>query len=287
MYPTRPLTLAAVILIGVAVALMAACGGGGTTVANDSGGVIPGPVGGDMPSPCGITQPTGLTLPGPAEGAWSGSVAVLADLEHAYIYGAVGADGEAGFSVGFGELWAGSVLASPNGAVQTMLTRYARLSGTPGGPKNPGIRLFTGRLVFDSAEAQTTLAGRYTGGFASCGKFTLSFSDSYLRPASLTELAGSYSASTAEGYSLTVTIHQNGQFEGSDSLGCVLSGNVSVPDPAKNHYRAFADASNCGILDGHYDGMMVLRDEFAPNDNLSLFLALSNPDTAIFYSLTR
>jgi hypothetical protein len=102
----------------------------------------------------------------------------------------------------------------------------------------------------------------------------------------LATAAGVYTASDSSGYTLTVTIHRDGQLDGSDTKGCTLIGSVDVPDPAVNYYSAIADATTCGILDGHYLGMLTLSD-VAPNDNSVLRLSLSNSAAAIFNRLTR
>jgi hypothetical protein len=82
-------------------------------------------------------------------------------------------------------------------------------------------------------------------------------------------------------------MHSDGQLDGSDTNGCVLLGSVTVPDPAKNHYSAVADASSCGTLSGHYTGLIYLADGGTPNDNAGLQLFLANPDAAIFDTLYR
>ena len=123
------------------------------------------------------------------------------------------------------------------------------------------------------------------GALSSCHDFSLSYDDVYQRAASLQEIAGVYTASEYDGYTLTITVHDDGQLDGSDTRGCVLMDDVSVPDAAKNVYRAVASASNCGALDGQYDGILSLR---LSAGRLSwLDLALAAPEKAIFYRLSR
>lgn len=282
--------------IGLAIlmALAAGCGGGGTDVRggpdseNNGSDDDPGGDGSGTTDSCGIPQATGLTSPGPAEGAWGGLFPIFGGIDAVPGNGIVGPNGDAAFIVGHGELWVGSVLAAESGAVQTMLRRYARLSdGAAGGQATRGIPPAFPSLVFGSAVARTTLKGAYKDALSNCQDIALGYNESYLRPASLEVLAGVYTASEDNGYTLTVTVHDDGSLDGADTNGCVLIGSVSVPDSTKNFYRAVADASTCGSLDGHYEGMMSRRDLTEADDSAGLFLSLSRPDTAIFYTLAR
>ncbi len=237
---------------------------------------------------CGIPQATGLTSAGPAEGAWGGRFPSLRGDVTIGGSGVVAADGQAHFWVGDNEMWVGTVLASSSGVVSSVLTLYYRLAGGgPGGPMYFASSLLA-ELGFDTAAAGATLSGQYApGDFSNCQPLNLSYSDVYRRPASLAAAAGVYTASDGNGYTLTVTIHSDGQLDGSDTLGCMLIGSFAVPDPAVNYYSAVADATTCGTLDGHYVGMLSLSDLVAPNDNLTLNLSLSNSGAAIFQRLTR
>lgn len=282
----RSLPFAAAVILGWGSVQLAACGGGGASPP-DNPPDNPGGGGSGSSATCGLSQANGATLAGPAEGAWGGLFPVLGGVDAIGGSGVVAADGAAFFTVGNSELWVGSVLALEHGSARTALTRYARpITGGPGGPRNDGDPLRE-TLVFDRAVTQTTLSGAYVGALSNCQDLALSFDDRYLRPASLAAIAGVYTASEEDGYALTVTIHADGQLDGADTQGCVLLGAVAVPDATRNIYRAIADASSCGNLNGHYQGMMSLRDLATSGDNLSLDLALSAPDTAIFYRLSR
>ena len=199
--------------------------------------------------------------------------------------GVVTADGNAVFNVGSSELWVGTVLATEDGAVASDLTLYKRPNtGGAGGPKSPGDPT-TEALVFDHANVRTALSGAYQGLLSNCQDVKLGYNGVYEHAASLQEIAGVYTASAYVGYALTITVHDDGQLDGSDTRGCVLMGDVSVPDAAKNVYRAVASASTCGDLDGQYDGILSLR---LSGGHLSLLdLALFAPDKAIFYQLSR
>jgi hypothetical protein len=281
-------------IISLLAAQFAACGGGGDGSHVGPGGSDTGSgsgsgggTGGGGPGTtgaCGLSQATGVTSPGPAEGAWTGWFPILSGVDIVSGNGVVTSDGTAVFNVANSELWVGSVLASEDGAVASDLTRYERPNtGGPGGTLSAGTPI-PEALVFDRASAHTTLGGAYQGWLSNCQDVSLGYDNVYERAALLQEIAAVYST-TEGGYTLTVTVHDDGQLDGSDTRGCMLIGNVTVPDAAKNVYRAVASASTCGDLDGDYEGLLSLR---LSASRLSLLdLALTAPDKAIFYRLSR
>lgn len=98
--------------------------------------------------------------------------------------------------------------------------------------------------------------------------FTLNPSSDYNRSVSLATLAGVYTRRTntifGEEVTLTVTIDANGQLSGQYSNGCVLNGNASIPDAARNMVQLQIDLENCGSRgsskqwNGEYEGLGVL-----------------------------
>ena len=293
MVALRHASRVASLTLGIALAVVAGCGGGSSAPAGNSGGGDDDPPaeGPDTTSVCGIRQASELSSPGPAEGIWRGRIEVWMGTYLFAIYplsGLVAADGEAYFQVGSAQLWAGTVLASESG-VRTSLTTYWRSAdGGLGGSNDAQVSSAHSNLVFSDATSRTSLTGRYTAApFAICEDFELQFDDGYLRPASLASIAGVYSAAKEDGYALTVTIHSDGQLDGSDTRGCVLYGNVTIPDSTKNIYRAAVATSSCETLNGSFEGLMYQQDFAEPDDNASLVMLLSNGENAIFYTLTR
>jgi len=284
---------------GILCALAAgisACSGGGNTSQGGNGGPDPGTGGGSgnagggtgSTGACGLSQATGVDSAGPAEGAWTGAFPILSGIDIVFGGGVVADDGSAVFNVANQELWVGSVLAAEDGSTASNLTRYERPStGGAGGPRTARALdgYGTGALVFDGAVPRATLSGAYSGFFSYCEGLSLEYDEVYQHSASLQEIAGVYSASERDGYTLTVTVHEDGQLDGSDTRGCVLFGTVTVPDPEKNVYRAVARASNCAELDGEYEGLLSLR--LSGGRLAWLDLALVAPETAIFYRLSR
>jgi hypothetical protein len=108
-------------------------------------------------------------------------------------------------------------------------------------------------------------SGRFSGS-GDDGTFSMSLSPMWNRPASLDSVAGVYTRSTSNGYTMTMTIGANGQLMASDSRGCVANGTVVVPDGLHNMYRIDATVSSCGSLDGSYGGMGTLLDADAMRD---------------------
>jgi hypothetical protein len=290
----RKSSLVATMILGLVAAQFAACSGGGAgsdvrTGGSNSGsgaGSGDGTSGGPgSTGACGLTQASGVPTAGPAEGAWTGAFPIFSGVDLVFGNGVVTAEGKAVFNVGNSELWVGTVLATEDGAVASDLTLYKRpSSGGAGGLKSPGDPT-PEALVFDHAKARTALSGAYQGPLSNCQDVRLGYDDVYEQAASLQEIAGVYTSAAGDDYTLTVTVHDDGQLDGSDTRGCVLMGDVSVPDATKNVYRAVADASSCGDLDGHYDGPLSLR--YSAGRLSWLDLALTAPDKAIFYRLSR
>ena len=285
----------AAMIVGLVAAQFAACSGGGAgsdvTPGGSNSGSGAGSGGGTGGSgtgstgACGLSQASGVPSAGPAEGAWTGAFPIFSGVDLVFGNGVVTAEGNAAFNVANSELWVGTVLATEDGAVASELTRYRRpITGGAGGPRSPGDPT-PEALVFDHAEARTALSGAYQGPLSNCQDVRLGYDDVYEHSASLQEIAGVYTSAAGGDYTLTVTVHDDGQLDGSDTRGCVLMGEVAVPDAAKNVYRAAANASSCGDLDGNYDGILSLR---LSAGRLSwLDLALTAPDKAIFYRLSR
>jgi hypothetical protein len=109
-------------------------------------------------------------------------------------------------------------------------------------------------------------------------EFTLDRSARYREATTLQNLAGTYTRTTvfllSPTQTYTVTVDPNGQLNGSHTNGCVYSGSVTIPDPARNLTKLNVQLSNCprsitgsGSMDGQYTGFGLLaRDIAAPSD---------------------
>ena len=86
----RQSSLVAAMILGLIAVQFAACGGGGgsqvgpggsdsgsgTGSGGGTGGGDPGPTGA-----CGLSQASGITSPGPTEGAWTGAFPILSGVD--------------------------------------------------------------------------------------------------------------------------------------------------------------------------------------------------------------
>jgi hypothetical protein len=119
-------------------------------------------------------------------------------------------------------------------------------------------------MMIEHHSASTT-SGRYTGS-GDAGTFNMSLSPMWNRPASLGSVAGVYTRTTSNGYTMTMTVGANGQVTASDSRGCLINGTVTVPDATHNMYLMDTTVTSCGSLNGHYQGMATLLDADAMTD---------------------
>ncbi len=118
--------------------------------------------------------------------------------------------------------------------------------------------------------------GTYAGDGAE-GRFALTYGDAYEDGSSLDLLAGiwSYSQALSGGgvYTITLDLDDTGQLFGSDTAGCVFSGQLSIIDGRYSVYRASVSVSTCGDLNGDYSGLA-----FYPVAGAADFLYLGTDD---------
>lgn len=122
-----------------------------------------------------------------------------------------------------------------------------------------------------SSSFQGTIADgvSITGSYSLTGEsalFNLTYSNIYMRAASLATLTGTYTVTVGASGSnpattLTVDIIGNGNFVYTNSTsGCSISGNFSVPHANRNYYRWTGTASGCTAGDGAMTGVAYLAD---------------------------
>jgi hypothetical protein len=104
-----------------------------------------------------------------------------------------------------------------------------------------------------------TMTGRYAGS-GDAGTFNMSLSPMWNRSSSLGAVAGVYTRSTSNGYSMTMTLGAGGELMASDSRGCIMNGTVGLPDTVHNLYAIEMQVTSCGSLDGRYQGTGTLLD---------------------------
>ncbi len=235
-----------ILALAVLTLAVTACGGGSPSTTPSSPPTVA------APNP---TVPAAATTPG----VWKGTMASTTTGQSAAVVALTGTDGHSLWMTTDGRVWSGQVPMTGDHFNATFNGHLYEGAHFPDGT-NHG----TTSMMIDHHSASTT-SGHYTGS-GDAGTFDMVPSPMWARPSSLGTVAGVYTRTTSNGYTMTMTIGANGQLTASDSRGCVINGTVEVPDPTRNMYRIDATATSCGSLDGHYLGMGTLLDADAMHD---------------------
>ena len=247
----RSSRLPALTLFAASLAL-SACGGGGS--GDSSTGTGAGPTTPATGSPSAPTTAASTT-----PGVWKGSIVSTTTGQTSSVVALTGLDGHSVWMTTDGRVWGGQVPMADDHFNATFSGHMYDGVHFPDGT-NHG----TTSMMVDHHSANVT-SGRYAGN-GDAGTFNMSLSPMWDRPASIGAVAGVYTRSTSNGYTMTMTMSANGQLTGSDSRGCLINGSVAVPDATHNMYRIDATVTSCGLLDGTYSGMGALLDADAMQD---------------------
>jgi hypothetical protein len=234
------MTTASATVLAAGLAL-AGCGGGG------DGSPTGTPTGNPGGAP--TTPTTAATTPG----VWKGTIRSTTTGSTVQVLGMTTHDGHSLWMTTDGRIWSGDMPLHGDHFEATFSGHMYEGDRFPDGT-NHGVTTMN-----VSHHTTGTTAGAYAG-CGDAGSFDMSLSPMWDRHASLTGVAGTYTRSTSNGYSMTMTIGANGQMTGSDTRGCVLNGTVHVPDPDHNIYGLDVTVTSCGSLDGHYQGTGTLLD---------------------------
>ena len=123
----------------------------------------------------------------------------------------------------------------------------------------------TASMMIDHHSTSVT-SGRYTGS-GDAGTFNMSLSPMWDRPASIGTVAGVYTRSTSNGYTMTMTIERQ-----RPAQRPVIPAAASSTAPSACRTRrttciaSNATVTSCGSLDGTYSGMGALLDADAMQD---------------------
>lgn len=232
---------------------MAACGGGGS--GDSSAGTGAGPT--TPPAGSAGTPPT--TTAATTPGVWKGSIVSTTTGQSSMVVALTSPDGHSAWMTTDGRVWSGQVPMTGDHFDATFSGHMYDGVHFPDGT-NHG----TASMMIDQ-HSTSAMSGRYAGS-GDAGTFHMSLDPMWDRAASLGTVAGVYTRSTSNGYTMTMTLNVNGQLTASDSRGCVVNGTVSVPDATHNMYRMNATVTSCGTLDGTYTGMGALLDADAMQD---------------------
>jgi hypothetical protein len=240
--------LAALAIVSAGLSL-AACGGGGSGMANS------GSNGGTTNTPAApVVTTVGLS---------KGTIISTTTAETAAVVALTGHDGHSVWMATDGRVWSGHVPLEAGDRFDATFSGHMY----EGDHFPDGTNHGTTHVRFEQ-HSTSMVSGHYDGS-GDVGTFSMSMSTMWNRPAAMETVAGVYTRSTAAGYTMTLTIGANGQMSGSDSTGCVFTGTVAVPDAMHNLYAIDATVSSCGTLDGSYRGMGTLLDADAMVDWMS------------------
>ena len=228
---------------------LSGCGGGSTS--------------GTATAPAGTTPPVVSTPPAAAApaatGLWKGTISSDVTGQSPQVFAMVDTSGRALWMTTDGAVWDGQMPLAGGSLEIHLRTHLHEGSQFPDGTHHGSSMLNIESLTHPA------MLGRYSGAGDS-GRVGFERSPMWDRPASLETVAGSYTRSISNGYTMTLTIGANGQLSGSDTAGCLIHGTVSVADPAHNLYRLQAEVSSCGALNGTYQGLGCLLDADAMHD---------------------
>lgn len=253
----------AALLASLMAASLVACGGGG------GGGDDDPPGGGDDEDASGA-------------GIWGGSFRV---------------DG-----LGTGQPMGGIVTEEGDFAFATVGSTAVRLhfgTGTTNGKSfTAAAKTYTGSSSVTSSFMGTINDGvSITGSYSFTGEsalFNLAYDSTYVRPASLAKLPGTYTLTSAASGStpattLTVTVIDSGNFLYINSTsGCTISGDFTVPHANRNYYRWTGIASACPAGDGNMVGVAFLADTSAgQNKQLVMLGRHQTASAAIFLAAAK
>ena len=80
--------------------------------------------------------------------------------------------------------------------------------------------------------------------------------------------------------SASFSVDAGGVITSQSNSGCVSNGQISIIDPNFNAYKVTLDVTDCGALDGMYDGLGSTQDDVAMDDVFE-FSVFTNHSTII------
>ena len=109
---------------------------------------------------------------------------------------------------------------------------------------------------------------------------TATYDADYERGSSLETVAGVYTSFDIYGDVSSFVIEANGVIAANSNSGCVVDGQVTIIDGNFNAYDVSLDVSNCGGLNGLYDGLGITQDRNAVDDEFP-FAVFTNQATIV------
>lgn len=165
-------------------------------------------------------------------GLWYGTQTIGSDI---YEVGVISYDGRlVGLSPEANILFAGSYSVDDNNFTSSY-NIYDEASGAFG-----ATGTFSGALT-----ENTLISGNFSNSWGEDGSMLLTFRPEYHQPSSLDYISYHYNSG--------LTISSDGNISG-DTMGCMVSGSVTIPDASVNLYEIAFHLSDC-IYAGDYDGL--------------------------------
>jgi len=163
----------------------------------------------------------------------------------------------------------GDVVASSQGTVQIANGDQVSGSGTlyaiPGFTLNDGSTVAALTITGGTVSERTTLDLTIDAAGATATVST-TYDTIYDRGSNLATVAAVYTTFDIFGDTSTFAIDASGGITALSNTGCVINGQVSIIDPAYNAYDIALDVTNCGGLNGMYDGLGLTQDSAAIDD---------------------
>ncbi len=138
----------------------------------------------------------------------------------------------------------------------------------------------TGTLK-NSEQDQYLLASHFrTLNGGDTGALNIAYDNVYEQPSSLLATQGRWSYTDRDDLTTDVTIDEKGVLSGSDTDGCGYLGYVDIINAQYNVYQVKVEISECGSVNGEYEGVSYLVDEI-------FTLQIANPQYALYYAFDR
>jgi hypothetical protein len=255
-----------VVLAGVVLTMLAACGGG------DGSGEP------DPPSPLD-PPPTPPPQQASAEGIWSRTILDVCTFDAWQPEAIITPERKLFFLPTPFEVFIGTL--SDDSAPIVEATRYAEgpLANLAWDATSGGDAL---QIGYVQTKSHLSLIWDRSPSICRLGHATLDYIDGlYERSATLAKASGVYSNGE-----LTLAVNADGVVSGSDMSGCVLNGMVTVTQTDRNYYPTAIDVDSCSSA-GHYTGVVVIGDGRNGGHNNSLTLATANADHALWRVLEK
>ena len=112
------------------------------------------------------------------------------------------------------------------------------------------------------------------------GALNITYDNVYEQPSSLLATQGTWSYTDRDDLTTDLMIDEKGVLSGSDSAGCGYLGYVDIINSQYNVYQVKVEISECGPVNGEYEGVSFLADDI-------FTMQIANPQYALYYAFDR